>query len=348
MNYSRYFSRSARIVLSATIACSVLAGCAGAPEASPSTRGGGSPGGTEASAQLAAAPGDEAFLTFEDDTDRLITLKQQPKRIVVLSPQLLDLFYEVGGEAVARTTTPGAQPPAQARELDNVGGMTSVNTEKLLSLKPDLVIGSPSFHRNLTELLAASDVPFAMFQLGTYKDLQDKARLLGQIAGSGSTADERLAQLEERIRQLESQVPADRKVRFAMLNVTPSSVSVQRTNTIGLEVAGMLRMENVAEVLEPSQNSATTAPYSLEKLVELDPDYIFILIHGAQEDGLKKLESELAAQPAWNSLKAVRDKRMTVLPSNLFLSNPGFALDQSVDYLARLIYPEIFGDAKSK
>ena len=288
----------------------------------------------------------QAFLSIQDDAGREVTLQSKPQRIVVLSPQLLDLLYEVNGSAIARTSTSGAEAPEGAKNLEDVGGMTTVNTEKLLALKPDLVLGSPTFHRNLADVLDASHIPFALFSLSNYTDLRKTAPIFGKLAGTEDAANAKLADLDRKIGELTGKLPADAAPTFVMLNVTPSSISVQRTNTVGIEVAGMLHMKNVAESLNASEKSPSTAPYSLEKLVELDPDYVFILIHGAKDDGEKKIQSDLSSQPAWASLRAVKEGRMAILPSDLLLSNPGFRLDESVDYLAKLVYPDIYGDGK--
>lgn len=341
---SRYFTR----LLAGVLLLVLAAGCASNADGGDDASSSASP--SQASAQTAAASpsqkSTQAFLTFQDDAGREVTLQSKPQRIVVLSPQLLDLLYEVDGSAMARTSSPGADVPEQAKNLESVGGMTTVNTEKLLSLKPDLVLGSPTFHRDLADVLDASHIPFALFSLSNYKDLKKTAPLFGKLAGTEDEANEKLADLDRRIGELTAKLPADSSPTFVMLNVTPSSISVQRTNTVGLEVADMLRMKNVAETLEESQKSPSTAPYSLEKLVELDPDYVFILIHGAKADGEKKLQSDLASQPAWASLRAVKEKRMAILPSDLLLSNPGFRLNESVDYLAKLVYPGIYGDGQ--
>ncbi|WP_342574912.1 ABC transporter substrate-binding protein [Paenibacillus sp. FSL M8-0142] len=283
-----------------------------------------------------------SFLTFEDDTGREIRLPEQPQRIIVLSPQLLDLLYSVDGHAIAHATSPGGTVPDEAERIEEVGGMTTVNKEKLLALKPDLVIGSVVFHRELTAILDASNVPFALFNLSTYADLQQKAVLFGQLSGTENKAREALADLDQEIREWTARVPASDAPTFIMLNVTPNSLSVQRQDTVGIEVATMLHMNNLAETWEAASDSPSTAPFSLEKIVELNPDYVFILIHGAREDGEKKIQSDLASQPAWTSLRAVKENRMVILPSDRFLSNPGFRLSESVEYLAKLVYPNTY------
>lgn len=321
----------------------LLLAVAGCSQSAPSAGGTTSKPGLD-SQVLPAVEQAKPFLSFQDDAGRTVTLPSKPQKIVVLSPQLLDLLYAVDGTAIAKTVASGrSEVPERAKNIADVGGITTVNTEKLLSLQPDLVIGSTSFHRELANILDSSKIPFAVFALSTYKDLKEKTPLFGKIAGTESKANEELAKLDQKITALTDKLP-DKTPSFIMLNVTPSSVSVQRTNTVGLEVTKMLKMKNVAETLEASQGSQTTAPYSMEKLVELNPDYVFILIHGARADGEKKIQSELAGQPAWASLRAVKEHRMSILPSDLLLSNPGFRLNESVDYLAKLVYPEIYGD----
>lgn len=337
------------LILLGSLMLAVATGCASSPAADTAAEK------QEANSSVSAAEPTESstvteenqaevFLSFTDDADREVTLQAQPQKIVVLSPQLLDLLYAVEGTAIAKATSTGGTIPEKAKAIEDVGGMTTVNTEKLLSLKPDLVIGSTSFHRELVNVLEASNIPFALFTLSTYDDLKEKAQLFGKLAGTEPQANEALAKLEKQIGDLTDKVPSDQAPTFIMLNVTPSSISVQRQNTVGIEVAEMLHLKNVAATLEASQKSPSTAPFSLEKIVELDPDYVFVLIHGAREDGEKKVESDLAAQPAWASLRAVKEQRMAILPSDLLLSNPGFRLNESVEYLAELVYPDVYGN----
>lgn len=333
---SKHYSR----MLTGLVLLLAVFGCS--QQASP-TGGSTSKQGPESRAAPAVEQA-KPFLSFQDDAGRTVTLPSKPQKIVVLSPQLLDLLYAVDGTAIAKTVASGGTAvPEKAKNIADVGGITTVNAEKLLSLQPDLVIGSTSFHRDLANILDSSKIPFAVFALSTYKDLKEKTPLFGKIAGSESKADEELAKLDKKITALTDKLP-DKSPSFIMLNVTPSSVSVQRTSTVGLEVAKMLKMKNAAETLEATQSSQTTAPYSMEKLVELDPDYVFILIHGARAEGEMKIRSDLAGQPAWASLRAVKENRMSILPSDLLLSNPGFRLNESVDYLAKLVYPEIYGN----
>ena len=60
----------------------------------------------------------------------------------------------------------------------------------------------------------------------------------------------------------------------------------------------------------------------------------------AAEDAMRlNMESD----PAWSSLTAVKEGRYIFLPQDLFHYKPNERWDESYEYLAKIIYPEIFG-----
>ncbi|MBB6674012.1 ABC transporter substrate-binding protein [Cohnella nanjingensis] len=62
-----------------------------------------------------------------------------------------------------------------------------------------------------------------------------------------------------------------------------------------------------------------------------DPDYLFMIVHGTEEYGKQKLKEDLESNPAWSSLRAVKEKRMVFLPSD-FVNSPGLKIDQTFEY----------------
>ncbi|WP_054950675.1 ABC transporter substrate-binding protein [Numidum massiliense] len=290
--------------------------------------------------------GEEPFLTFTDDAKKTVTLVRQPKRIVVITPEFLKMLYALGGEAVGRMTTSSIQVPPEAEHVQQLGTINQINVEQLTALKPDLVIGAPSFHTKLSDVMASNDIPFALLQMRAFDDVKEKAELLGKIVGNEAKAVEEVARTEKGMQELAGKLTKGERPSFVVLNVSPKNVSIQRANTTALEIGDLLQMDNVAKQMDPSPDSQTSAPYSMEKLVEAQPDFIFITVHGAAEVGMKKVKEELEGNPAWASLKAVQNKRAVVIPSDKFLTNPGFAYDESMAYMARIVYPHIFRKEK--
>ena len=86
--------------------------------------------------------------------------------------------------------------------------------------------------------------------------------------------------------------------------------------------------------------------YTFEELVKNDPEIIFITSMGNDEAIENRLRSDVQSNPAWNSLKAVRENRIIFLPEQLFLINPGLQYPKAVEYMAKTVYPEVFTNAK--
>lgn len=283
--------------------------------------------------------GANPYLTFDDQAGRKIVLKQKPERIIVLNTELLQVFDQVGGRMVGRATAPGVPVPEKAKSAEEVGLISEVNLERIWALKPDLVIGQPLFHSKLAAQFDQSGIPFAILTIKSYDDMQNNARLLGKVVGKPDEAAAAVKNMNERIQLVLDRVP-DAKPNFALLTFMMGSVSIQKSSSIALDIAERLKLKNVAAA--QVGGSMGSIPFSMEKLVELNPDYLLFVVHGTDEEGEQMLKTSLKSNQAWASLKAVKENRYTFLPSSLFVNNPGLNLDQSFEYMAKLAYPQAF------
>ena len=79
------------------------------------------------------------------------------------------------------------------------------------------------------------------------------------------------------------------------------------------------------------------APFSLEALAAADPDVILLrsMARRGESDGI--FDKALLDQPAWATLRAVRNGRVYRLPQELFTSNPGIEYPQAVRYMADIV-----------
>lgn len=217
---------------------------------------------------IAASSGD--FLTFKDSTKQEITLKNKPQRVILLNTEIQELFYQVGGKAVGLATAPGIPLPETSKDAIQVGEINQVSLEKVMSLKPDLVIGQTMFHASLKDSLSSSKVPLALIDIKSYDDIKAAAELFGKLAGKEGETKTVLDQTEKKMQTIISKLP-QQNPKFAMITIMPMGISVQKNSTLSLDVANRLKLKNVAESL-PAGMMPSSAPCSLEKLVELDPD----------------------------------------------------------------------------
>ncbi|MDU4960811.1 MAG: ABC transporter substrate-binding protein [Sporomusaceae bacterium] len=291
----------------------------------------------------ASPPAAGAYLIVTDDAGRIVNFSKQPQRIVPLSSSFLDLLYAVGGQAVGKPSSKTGSLPPAARELPEVGHISNINAEQLLGLRPDLVIGFQGIHEKLVPIMESSHIPFLLIKMKTYQDVQDKIELFGKLAGTEQQAAVVADGMRARIAAVTGRVPAAAK-SVAILHATASSITVQLDSSIAGSIANMLRLKNIAA--GSVAGNLETAPYSMEKLVEGDPDIVLITYMGTMADIEKRLRDDVKSNPAWNGLRAVKNEQVFFLPMELFLLNPGIRYDAAVDYMARVVYPDVFGSAK--
>lgn len=285
---------------------------------------------------------DQEQLSFTDSMEREVILEKRPEKIVVLSPEMLKMIYDLGGEAVGRMSTSAIPIPEEAQDLPELGTVNQINTEQLVALSPDLVIGSPNFHANLEGIMESSNIPFALLQMRSFDDVKEVALLIGEILDKEDIASQKIREAEEEIFNLQNKLPQDDHPSVVVLNVTAKSVSVQRANTTAIEIGDLLHVENIGKDMQANPDSQTSAPFSLETIADKQPDYVLLTIHGSVDAGKKKIKEDLEANPAWNSLKAVQEGNVHIIPSEKYLSNPGFDYADTMKHMAEIVYPEVF------
>ncbi|CUH94648.1 hypothetical protein P22_0714 [Propionispora sp. 2/2-37] len=316
---------SRRLVLFVIITLiAILPGCANKPSQSGDTTA-----GTE-------------YMSITDDGGRTVKLEHKPARTVVLSPSFLDILYTVDGTAVGRPSTKNLDVPAAARQVAEVGYVYNINMEKVVALGPDLVIAFQGMHEKLVPLLESNHIPVILVKLKTYQDVLDKVRLFSAIAGTKDKGEQIARQLEAEVRATTDKIP-DKPVKVAILHATAKSVTVELENSIAGNVAKILKLSNIAEGSLPLEGDPDNTPFSLEKLVESDPDIIFVTTMGKDPEIEKRMQTDVKSNPAWAGVKAVRNQKVYYLPQDLFLLNPGLKYPEAVEYMASIAYPEVFG-----
>ncbi|GAA0375250.1 ABC transporter substrate-binding protein [Bacillus horti] len=288
---------------------------------------------------------DGAYFAFTDDEEKIVVLDHKPESIVVLNSEVLHSFYQIGGRAVGITMDVVIEPPEQARDIAIVGMMHEVNMELAFSLKPDLVIGQTFWHASLRQQFEEAEIPFMNLSTLTIDDLQANALLLARILGKEVQGDSAIQDMKERIQVILEQIP-DESSTYAILTLMPGSIFLEQGPTIAVDIVDQFGFTNISTSLESGEMPGYI-PFSMETLVKLDPDYLFLLVHGTNEEGQRIIQNELETNEAWHALKAVNNGSAHFLPSDLFVIAPGLDVYLSFEYLAKLLYPTIFSETDS-
>ena len=285
-----------------------------------------------------------AFLHIEDDANRQVILMKKPERIISLSPSFLEPLEAVGANLIARPTSKTSVPEF-AKNLEEVGAVYNINVEKVVALKPDLVIAYQGMHDKLVPILESNHIPVIILKMKTYQEVKDKIKLFGQITGQESKSELVMAKMDDKIQKILKKMPKENK-RIAILHSTAKSVTVELDGSIAGSTAKTLGLTNIALASKNVDQFSESIPYSMESLVEQDPKIIFVVTMGTMEEIKKRMLADVESNPAWASLTAVQNKHVYFLPQELFLLNPGLNYPEAFEFMARLAYPEVFEDGK--
>lgn len=283
------------------------------------------------------------YLTVTDDAGRNVVLQHKPGKIVVLSPSFLELLYAVDGKAIGRPSSSAklSSLSQEAQDIPEVGFVYNINTEKVVSLQPDLIIAMQGMHEKLIPIFESNHIPVLVLKYKTYDDIFDKIALFGTIAGTQDKADRLANDMRTKLQVVTGKLPGQ-ATKIAILHATGKDVTLELENSIAGNTAKLLNLQNVAAGSRPIDDGADKTPYSLEKLVESDPDIIFVVTMGNAAEIEKTMRANVESNPAWSTLRAVKDHKIVFLPSDLFLINPGLRVTDAAEYMAKAAYPEVF------
>ena len=162
-----------------------------------------------------------AGIEVVDDTGARLTLVHPAQRIVSLAPGATEMLFAAGAGSKLLATVAYSDYPEAARRVPRIGDSNAIDMERLLVLKPDVVVFWPGGN-NPAQIAQLRQLGFTLYgqQVNRLRDLGASLRRLGRLAGTQAVAQSSAGQLEQRIQQL--------KVRYA--HAAPLSVLLETWN----------------------------------------------------------------------------------------------------------------------
>ena len=260
---------------------------------------------TALASDLQAAP-----VVAIDDAGHELRLERPPARIVTLAPSLTELVFAAGSGGAIVAVDSSSDFPVAARAIPRIGDVSRIDVERLLALKPDLVVVWR--HGNTTrELDQLEGAGIRLFRLEPQR-LDDVVRAierLGQLLGTEATAGPAAAALRERLAVLRKRHANDPPVRV-FYQVWSSPLMTISGKQIVSEVIELCGGRNVFAGLAP-----LVPQVAVESVLAADPEAIFT----ADERGntaLLRRDPDAPSFAAWRRyprLSAVRGRRLYVL-----------------------------------
>ena len=298
------------------------------------------PGEGDASAPTSSAGVEQSAqgtCTFTDSLGNTVELEQPPKRVAALLGSYAETWLLAGGEVVAVT-----QDAYDERGLElpedtvNLGANQQPDLEALFAAEPDLVLLTPDLdgQMGLKDSLAAAGIPAASFKVETFDDYLNMLKICTDLTGRSDLYQKNGLDIQSGIDAAIASVPEGEGPTVLLLRAYSSGVRAKNSDSIAGAMLKDLGAVNIAD-----SNSGLLEDLQMESILAADPEFIFVTTMGAsQEAALKSLDELLHSDPAWQTLTAVKEGRVEVLPKDLFHYKPNARWGESYQMLAELMY----------
>jgi len=179
-----------------------------------------------------------------------------------------------------------------------VGGVGSPSLEKILALQPDLIIVSGSYkaQREMIPLLSQNNIQVINLDNDLLEDYYKTVRLFTAITGREDLYENHVNNIQKKVNEIVSKAPKDKNYKTVIMFATAKSITVRDSNTM---VGEMLKDLNVINISDSADVGADTKTFSMEKIIQEDPDYIFVQTMGSDLEKItERLKSDALDNPA--------------------------------------------------
>ncbi|HEY4746365.1 MAG TPA: cobalamin-binding protein [Steroidobacteraceae bacterium] len=253
-----------------------------------------------------------------------------PQRIVCLTEETTETLYRLGEEwRIVGISGFTVRPPRARREKPRVSAFTSARTDRIVALRPDLVLGFSDLQADIAAELVRAGLEVHVFNHRSVADILRMIRTLGGMIGCESKAaalTTHLADNVARVREQTQQLPRRPRVYFEEWD-EPMIAGIGWVSELVAAAGGVDVFANLAE-----RKSARDRIVSAEDVIAAAPDIIV-----GSWCGKKFVPARVAARPGFADIPAVREGWLREIKSSLILQPGPAALTDGLDALATII-----------
>jgi iron complex transport system substrate-binding protein len=261
----------------------------------------------------------------------------RPSRIVSVIPAVTEMLFAIGAGAQVVAVGSFDEYPPEVAKLPRVGALLDPDLERILSLRPDLVIVYET-QADLRRQLDRAAIPIFVYKHAGLADVTQTIGELGVRIGRGTEARGVVRRIEEQLEQIRTRVRGRPRPRTLLVFGRDALAlrGIYASGGIGflsdmLEVAGG---ENVFADVQKQSIQATS-----ELILARSPEVIVELRPGGLTP--EQQQKEVTVWQALAGVPAVRAGRVAILADQRTVV-PGPRVAEGTELIARALHPEAF------
>jgi iron complex transport system substrate-binding protein len=260
-----------------------------------------------------------AQLALRDDRGVTVKLDGSPRRIVSLLPSLTETVCSLGACDRLVGTDRFSNWPDSVASLPKLGGIEDAQIERIVALKPDVVLASTS--ARVTDRLESLGLKVLALESRDRADVKRTLTLLGQMLGAQKKAEQVWADIERDVGVAAARVPAGLRGKRVYFEVDATPYAAGPHSFIGETLAAL--------------GLANAIPPELGPFPKLNPEFVV----RAQPDivmAVKASVADMPSRPGWDTLRALREGRSCGFPSVTYelIIRPGPRMGEAAGALA--------------
>lgn len=266
-------------------------------------------------------------INFKDSYERQVVIDKEPQRVISIAPNITETIFALNGQAKLVGRTDFCDYPTEASKIDSIGSLQEPSIEKIAELKPDLVIASTHFSKDTLTKLEELKIPtVVLYGEESFDGVYDTISNVGKLLNSNSQAKSLIDDMKKKVEDVKKSVEGkDKPTVYYVVGYGKTGDFTAGKNTFIGQLLEMAGADNIAA-------DVTDWKYSLEKLIEKNPDIIICPSVGGFKQGLETTNG-------YKDLKAVKNKKLYEIDENLIVRQ-GPRLADGLAGLAKIIHSE--------
>jgi len=267
-------------------------------------------------------------LTITDFLEREITIEKAPERIVSLAPSTTEILFALGAGEKVVGVTDYDDYPEEVKKLPKVGGFKGPNMEAIAAQNPDIVFASSLSGKSSMEALENLGIPVVVLEAKGIQEIYKSIEILGRITGTAAEGEKLFNEMKSKLDTIKEKVSGLSKPKVFYI------VDLNGNYTAG-KGTFIDELINLAGGLNVAGEAEGWVQYSVEKIVEQNPDIIITAPHAGDINSIK-------TATGYKETEAVKNDRVFVVSDDNIISRASYRIVQGLEEIAKYLHPEAF------
>ncbi len=245
-------------------------------------------------------------------------------RIVVLDPATVEMIYMLGSEdkivGVANLERSKVWPEEKVAKLESVGTFIKPSLERIITLKPDLVIMSALTDDNLNNGLKSNNIEVKRVQANSIEEIFTNFMEVAKMLGKENEANKIIAEKRAKLEEIKKMAAINKKGLFVM---SASPLMVFGNDNLPNDIMKLLNIKNIAEN-QKGRNPIVTPEFIMKE----NPDIIITLLPNPAQI--------VATNPQLKNVNAIKNNKFIVVNSSQILRGSPRTIDQ-IEEIAKAV-----------